>query len=240
MIGTKIITEKMRKILIAGGDSNTEPNKWKMWPELLADKLDMDFVNLGKSGQGNEYIFNTTIEEIHKHDNIGLVVVGWSTAPRRDYLIDKQWYANRWDEKGNSDYFIKRTLQFQYSFQSICQNLKIPYLQFCSLMPWNEPVGFSCGYKGVTPDEVWPEAGDTAITKLKWIEKFTKETLFSKIDDNHFYGWPGFKELGGLSVVDEVPMNERISEQDLHPNAKGQETITEMLYEKVNELNKLH
>ena len=49
-----------------------------MYPELLSDKLDI-FLK-GKSGQGNEYIFNTTIEEIHKHDNIGLVVVGQSTA----------------------------------------------------------------------------------------------------------------------------------------------------------------
>ena len=60
-----------------------------MDPELLTDKLDMDFVNLGKSNQGNEYIFNTTIEEIHKHDNIGLVVA-ITTAPRRDYLTDKR------------------------------------------------------------------------------------------------------------------------------------------------------
>ena len=218
----------MRKLLIAGGDSNTEPNKWKMWPELLANKLDMDFVNLGKSGQGNEYIFNTTIEEIHKHDNVGLVVVGWSTTPRRDWLIDKQWHCQRWDDKGDSNYFIKRTLQFQYSFQSICENLKIPYLQFCCLTP-NENI-----------DKHDNKPGETDITRLKWIEKFIKETLFSKINDDHFYGWPGYEELGGFSVLNKVPKNERISKQNLHPNAKGQETITEMLYERVNEFKKLH
>ena len=47
----------MRKLLIAGGDSNTDDNyvsdfhpelkcDWKKWPEILADKLDMDFINL--------------------------------------------------------------------------------------------------------------------------------------------------------------------------------------------------
>ena len=84
----------------------------------------------------------------------------------------------------DSDYFIKRTLQFQYSFQSICQNLKIPYLQFCSLY----------GMKTVDNKKVTPElllfksSRILPNSKLKMDRKFTKETLFSEIDDNHFYG----------------------------------------------------
>ena len=48
----------MRKLLIASGCSFTK-NKFqdlKFWPELLAEKLDMDFVNLGRGGASNQYI----------------------------------------------------------------------------------------------------------------------------------------------------------------------------------------
>ena len=54
----------MRKILLVSGCSNTDKDfyselhpeldtSWPKWPELLAKKLDMDCVNLGKSGAGN-------------------------------------------------------------------------------------------------------------------------------------------------------------------------------------------
>ena len=54
----------MRKILLVSGCSNTDKDfyselhpdmdcSWPKWPELLAKKLDMDCVNLAKSGAGN-------------------------------------------------------------------------------------------------------------------------------------------------------------------------------------------
>ena len=39
---------------------------WPMWPELVAKKLDMDCINLGQSGAGNEYIYFTLLDEIIK------------------------------------------------------------------------------------------------------------------------------------------------------------------------------
>ena len=97
----------VRKVLIAGGDSFTDNHyksdyhpeldcSWPKWPEIIAEKLDMDCINLGRSGFGNEYIYSSVLEEILKIKNskgryvnaapqIGLVMVGWSQCQRMDY-----------------------------------------------------------------------------------------------------------------------------------------------------------
>ena len=56
----------MKKLLIAGGCSYTverinrhDGDNFPAWPELFAEKLDMNFLNLGKPASGNEYIFSS-------------------------------------------------------------------------------------------------------------------------------------------------------------------------------------
>ena len=88
----------MRKILLVSGCSNTDKDfyselhpdmdcSWPKWPELLAKKLDMDCVNLAKSGAGNEYIYRSLLNYITRNDtsNIGLVIPAWSQCNRKDY-----------------------------------------------------------------------------------------------------------------------------------------------------------
>ena len=75
----------MRKILLVSGCSMTDKNfvseinpeidtSFPKWPELIAKKLDMDCINLGKCGSGNDYIYSTLLEKIlEKKDQIGLL-----------------------------------------------------------------------------------------------------------------------------------------------------------------------
>ena len=92
----------MKKILIASGCSFTEKNfksivhpemdcTWDKWPELLAQKLDMDCINLGSRGAGNEYIYNSIVQRLLKikKNRIGLVMAGWSTAKRFNFIVTK-------------------------------------------------------------------------------------------------------------------------------------------------------
>ena len=54
MINMKKFT---RKVLIASGDSWTkEKRSFPHWPEILANKLDMKYINVGCAGKGNEFI----------------------------------------------------------------------------------------------------------------------------------------------------------------------------------------
>ena len=97
----------MKKILLASGCSFTDENfesavhpemicEWPKWPELLAKKLDMDYVNLGQNGGGNEYIYSSLLEQILKTEDksqIGLVIPAWTQCQRKDY---QQGYEGTW------------------------------------------------------------------------------------------------------------------------------------------------
>ena len=95
------MSKSSRKKLIAVGCSYTESwNSWKSWPTVLAEKLDMDCVNLGRSGAGNQQILSNILDtalfadgvaRMDKKD-IGLVVVMWSEWQRMGF----QMYARNW------------------------------------------------------------------------------------------------------------------------------------------------
>ena len=55
--------------------------------EALAEKLNMQCVNLAMSGAGNEYIYSTLLDYITTNDtnNIGLVIAAWTQNQRKDY-----------------------------------------------------------------------------------------------------------------------------------------------------------
>ena len=80
--------------LICSGDSYTDnlrpQNESKLsWPNFLATKLNAKkLINIGSSGAGNEEIFGRTIDEIHLHKNIDLMVVMWSEFNRFDWQLD--------------------------------------------------------------------------------------------------------------------------------------------------------
>lgn len=109
----------MKKILLVGGCSFTDPHyhssihpymicDWPKWPQIVADELNMECVNLGVSGSGNERIYSvisdyvttpegqtpTFVSKMHlmdrhyefpKKGEIGLVVAAWSQGHRRDW-----------------------------------------------------------------------------------------------------------------------------------------------------------
>ena len=56
--------------------------------------LDMECVNLGKSGAGNDYILAKTVDATLKEKNIGLVVLMWSEWQRIGFQCFPDW--NRW------------------------------------------------------------------------------------------------------------------------------------------------
>lgn len=108
----------MKKILLVGGCSFTDPHyhssihpymicDWPKWPQIVADELNMECINLGLSGSGNERIYSgisdfvttpedktpTFVSKMHLMDRlyefpkgeIGLVVAAWTQSHRRDW-----------------------------------------------------------------------------------------------------------------------------------------------------------
>ena len=80
-----------RKLLIAAGDSWTNKNErcyeeagmTEVWSDYVGKFLDMEVLNIGHGGAGNEYILNKTIDAIEENSNRDIVImVGWSQAHR--------------------------------------------------------------------------------------------------------------------------------------------------------------
>jgi len=84
----------MQKYILASGCSYTDDNftsllypdydtSYDKWPSILGEKLELPVKNIARSGVGNDYIFNKTVEDISQnHENIELVVIGWTEAWR--------------------------------------------------------------------------------------------------------------------------------------------------------------
>ena len=61
--------------------------------------------------------------------------------------------------------------------------------------------------------------------------------IFYKMNEDRFYGWPMFAQIGGFNLSDKL--NEvdpemktlRVSDKDTHPNTEGHKFIAELFYD---------
>ena len=247
----------MKKYLIVSGCSWGDPNfisaehpdmdiSWKMWPEILAKKLDMQLINLCKSGQGQEYIYSTLIDTLQTMpiSQIGLMIPAWSTAPRRDYQMSgfqtrKQlWTADQFDWRGCIEYWIDRSMRYYYTFQSIMELHRIPYRQIQMVHLYTgymwEQLKKRSGHPTHEDNEDNLE-GDDYLWKQEY-KKMCKEQIlnspyYNKINKN-FIDWD---RVSIPSEVNRLGPNyvERISERDKHPNENGQKQIAELIYDRL-------
>ena len=102
-----LFMKKNRKILLAGGCSFTEhalvswvdpsiSTDFPRWPEVLAKKLDMECVNLGRSGCSNQLISTSIFEYLMENPKkeIGLVCCLWTEYTRTSLYNMPDWPAN--------------------------------------------------------------------------------------------------------------------------------------------------
>ena len=242
----------MRKILLASGCSNTEKDfqsdfhpdmdcSWPKWPELLAEKLNMDCVNLGKSGAGNEYIYRSLLDYITRNDtsNIGLVIPAWTQCQRKDYQESNlgRWTNARVDPHGDVFSWIRKSLDYFLSFQILCEKYNLPYIHVHMLhlyMDWLNGLKFKDldplnlkGFRHVYPGDVKEDTKKI----IKIIDDYE-----DKINIKKFIGWPISNEYGGVCLQPDLislPQKTRISNLDNHPNKLGQEKIMEFIYDRL-------
>lgn len=229
----------MKKLLIVSGDSWTDENfissfhpeidcSWPKWPEILAKKLDMDCINLGKCGAGNEYIYSSLLDILQKtnKEDVGLVIAAWSTAPRRCYSYKGRWTNDMIDEKGDLNYWIEKSIRYYKSFEILMDSLKLPYLHFQMISLYKSYVYYM--YHKKYPSYISKPAHDTKIMALKNLLNTSYQF------NDKFLGWPTDEDIGGFTIDQNiVESNNKISELDLHPNSVGQEQIAEFIYENI-------
>ena len=236
----------MKKYLLVSGCSWGDPNfistehpdmdtSWPKWPEILGEKLNLNVINMCRSGQGQEYIYSSLIDKIQTipTDQIELIIPAWSTAPRRDYQMsgfqaNKQiWTADRFDVRGCIEYWIDKSIRYYYSFQSIMELQQIPYKQIQMVNLYTgyiwEIIRQKTGNMNHNEDKL---EGDSYQLKQKY-KKICREQIlhspyYNKINE-HYINFNHNK----------IPDVKTVSERDLHPSEDGQKTIAEYIYDRL-------
>ena len=249
----------MKKYLIVSGDSFADRNfrsaahpemdvSWPMWPELLAEKLDMRLINLGKSGQGNEYIYSAlqdTIEEFKDKNEIGMVVVGWSQCFRMDYQdVGGEWCTERINPYSDVFGWVKKSLRICKSLEYMCEHYNIPYVQtqmipmyidwLRGLPPTDQAIMFE-GKDMIGDRNEYP--GDAVEDEESLLKILIEHDDI--INHNNFIGWPISKKLGGYNLsLETIGLQGSpyvISEYDGHPNEEGHKRLAKAIYKHIKE-----
>lgn len=216
----------MTKKLIVAGCSWTEGifEDNILWSDILAEKLNMECINLGRGGAGNEYIFSAISDKIVEESNIGFVVVMWSECFRLDFdLFNEDWttlhytrigdYVKNWHKSSNAVGVTKRYLRLSYALQNLMQNNNIPYIQI----------------QGIRPVHYIPKKGKESKFVKQFCNTLIDSLYFNKIDNNKFLGWPVMSEIGGTCMED-------ICKDEIHkdhPNEIGHNRIADFIYETI-------
>ena len=199
-----------RKLLITSGCSwtagSSRIHQKYVWPIILAKKLDMDCVNVGKGGKGNEFIYSSLIDKLCTCKNIGLTICMWSNFDRLEFFDRTvRTYPNFRSGQFNNLY---KSIRYIHAFQNHCELNKIPFLQTQGIFPTQE-----C-------DKEFLDSPQFDLIDRK---KFIGWPMYSELG--------GSIMSNKLDEVDPDQTKLRVSKEDLHPNNKGHEYIAEILYD---------
>ena len=269
-----MVFKSSRKKLIAIGCSFTAHNlnsvrspnlDWDFtrWPQHLADMFDMDCVNLGNSGSGNDQILAKTVDVVLNEKNIGLVVLMWSEWQRVNFqrykdqsvwhqirpytsstddhnLVDETW-RKRWLSLSNTRHATRQTLRQFIHAEKLLRDLPYLFIQGTFNLPF---------YSTTTLDTIECFKGGPDFLKVndsrrRAAGEIIRSPYLDYIEKNigdKFIGWPIMHEIGGYSIdnildkEDPERLKYRISEDDSHPNAAGHKLIADFLYEQYKEI----
>ena len=263
-----IMLKSSKKKLIAIGCSYTEhylrsdrspdiDHDFPRWPQHLADKLDMECVNLGQCGSGNKQILSKIINTVLTEKNIGIVVVMWSQFQRLDFeysstewmqinldldidqtKIDWDYKQKNFKELHNPHSAIQDALRTFILAEKLLKDIPHLYIQ------GPDAVSFYRTKKLLTDDNYRESKKKRVYTKTFFyptsiIKLFFLSSYFDYVEKNlseKFIGWPIMQELGGYSVtnildkLDPERTQLRISKEDIHPNAEGHKIIAQEIY----------
>ena len=208
---------------------------WPKWPEMLAEKLGMECVNLCKCGAGQEYIYSSISDYIQQtpKEEIGLVIAAWSTAPRRCFQVQNKWSNDRKDIRGDIVYWTKRSIRYQHAFQKLMEQAQLPYIHFQMISLYKGHIWeMNKKEMGVTTEKTQDIMLGSQYRKLKEKAVDTIKNTEYKFNDK-FINWPTDELLGGSTIEYLLEEKHRISELDRHPNKLGQERIVELIYDRL-------
>jgi hypothetical protein len=224
------------------------------WPQHLADKLDMECVNLGQCGLGNKYILSKIVDTVLTEKNIGLIVLMWSEWMRQDFQDPANgWYSfhphrdNSETEKYPIDSKSRNSiLQYNNTYDVTIKSLRhfliaqmllkdIPYLMIQGTSPLARR--FFLSRQNETLSDLLKHRRKNRRDTLRLATKAMIDSkIFDEIDEKKFIGWPRLKQIGGYTINDMLDKIDpernqlRFSVEDTHPNAEGHKIMAQEIY----------
>ena len=219
---------------------------YKVWGLRIAEKLNLKYVNLAKSGSGNDLIFAKALDYVSKnHKKIGKVIIQWSGILRMDFETGfplDNWiqlnpgtapadgYERMYEDIisvlhkhriPNRHSAINGWLRKVYALQNIFKQLNVDYHFVTGILELNESIGY---YD-------WDYYCAQALLESQY---------FDLIDKKRYIGWPVYSVLKGFCFQDIIrpyPENNDfkywVSEADGHPNKLGHEKIAEVILNEI-------
>ena len=250
----------MNKI-ITGGCSFTDkympnnirpkPLDFKMWPEVIGEKLDCEVINVGKCGFGNQAIYHTTLNAI-MNNKVDHVFVMWSAWTRQDFLIDSLASSARVSGDVGGDYIsihpfsskIKEGAAMKWYGESFGKNFPHKHMGgmgFSASMPNIKQLIYT-NINYMYSMQVICEKLNIRYTACQAMDTDILPSLLIKHPNlehmKNFYGWPVDKKLGGFTMVDllreKYDKSFKVSEFDSHPNEIGHKFIGNKMMEYAN------
>ena len=257
---------KRKKLIVSGcsytdnyaATQNLEP--FKLWPELLAEKLDMDYINLAKCGFGNKAIYTTLTERIINEKNVGLVIPMWTEFQRVSFLMPNSKGEDSWVcflperivlEADWQDKFFKppkkntKKLESRYIISRFFRNNEMDNLGAAVSESLNYMYALQTICKSQWIPHLQIQGTHPIMSKNSKVGKQQNKDLSNHIIDScfidrierNFIGWPIVGNIGGYSANSIMKDNHRIGVEDSHPNMLGHTHISEVLY---NEYQKIY
>lgn len=261
---------KKDKYILAVGDSFTDRDFWsvdypdydcsfKKWPELLANRLQTNVINLGKCGVDNDYVMNSAYDHIlDNHEKIELVVVGMTEAWR--FTVHNHLFINP-IALVSKNLSIRELHDYEKVSEPMAKFLMVDRLlsptdwaryarvifgHFISHIIRIQKLCKTFGLKLiVTPllgpisyGAMWNVAEEYGITipydSRQLAQEFSKTVGFYDVDPATVLGWPFYPHLGGHTLTESSGgfdfATMKVGPNDGHPNALGHEHIANRIY----------
>tara|TARA_B100000686_G_C16783568_1_gene973627 strand:- start:107 stop:763 length:657 start_codon:yes stop_codon:yes gene_type:complete len=212
-------------MILTAGCSWTEQyhDLFPVWPHLLNKPVK----NIGESGTNNLEIANGIMRGFYKGyipQHYDKVLILWTHWLRGYALIDHSFTTRRWKvvknrmEIDGCRYYGKREYITEILKDSVVSNVYAIHavqslLERCNIDYYM--------IQGLNPFYEFPEHLDLYLEMISYTEHL--------INQDKFYKWPPFPEVGGFNCDYIVQEREnRMSEHDYHPSAKGSQLIADL------------
>ena len=227
---------QMNQLFIEGKNKTWDViESFPIWPEIVANKLNLNLINKSYSSIGNMAIYALVLDAIVTEKKFKLIVV-WSSSNRINFedpdlnttlgTWSKRYDGHFRDGKYNIELKnmtpprgnIRSYLRYVYSIQEICKSKNIDVKMFQSVHPINR--------KDYNNNDYYSK------DEYKNMEKdLLNSPYYNLIDRNIFPDFPGDMtfDYTSSSMTDILKKNDikktQINKKDHHPNQYGSEVI---------------